>query len=82
MCYNLKMNNVVSFFLPDEEHLKNKTFSELAQLPTVVYGNLIFLFGFMATFIAELSRKTYLTAAGSGLAFLIFATALILIKND
>ena len=82
MCYNLYMNKLVNFFLPDADHLKNKTFSELAQLPTVVYGNLIFLFGFMATFLAELGRKTYLTAAGSGLAFLVFVTALILIKND
>ena len=76
------MNRFLSLFLPDQEALEKKTFSQLSQLPTVVYGNLIFLVGFCTTFIAEMLRGTYLTAAGSGLAFLSFLVSLILIKKD
>ena len=76
------MNKFLSFFLPDQEALDKKTFSQLSQLPTVIYGNLIFLVGFCTTFIAEMLRGTYLTAAGSGLAFCCFLFSLILIKKD
>ena len=76
------MNRFLSVFLPDEEALKNKSFSELSQLPTAVYGNLIFLVGFCSTFVAEMLRGTYLTAAGSGLAFCSFLLSLILIKKN
>ena len=76
------MNKFVASFLPDEDSLKDKPFAELAQLPTAVYGNLIFLCGFCTTFVAEMIRGTYMTAAGSGCAFLCFLTSLILIKRD
>ena len=76
------MNNFISRFLPDSESLEKKSFSELAQLPTAVYGNLIFLTGFCTTFIAEMLRGTYLTAAGSGIAFRSFLISLILIKKN
>ena len=76
------MNKFLSLFLPDKEALERKTFSQLSQLPTVIYGNLIFLCGFCTTFIAEMLRGTYLTAAGSGLAFFCFLLSLILIKKD
>jgi len=76
------MNSFTLFFLPGRENLEKKSFSQQAQLPTAVYGNLIFLFGFCTTFIAEMLRGTYLTAAGSGLAFLSFLSSLILIKKD
>ena len=76
------MSALLSKFLPDQEALDKKTFSELSQLPTVVSGNLIFLVGFCSTFVAEMLRGTYLTAAGSGLAFICFLISLILIKKD
>ena len=76
------MNKFLSLFLPDKEALERKTFNQLSQLPTVIYGNLIFLCGFCTTFIAEMLRGTYLTAAGSGLAFFCFLLSLILIKKD
>ncbi len=76
------MSRFLSKFLPDSKALEKKSFSQLSQLPTVVSGNLIFLVGFCSTFIAEMLRGTYLTAAGSGLAFICFLISLILIKND
>lgn len=76
------MNRFLSLFLPDEDALNQKSFSELSQLPTAIYGNLIFLGGFCCTFVAEMLRGTYLTAAGSGLAFVCFLISLILIKKD
>ena len=76
------MNKFVAAFLPDEDSLKDKPFAELAQLPTAVYGNFIFLCGFCTTFIAEMLRGTYLTAVGSGCAFLCFLTSLICIKKN
>ena len=62
--------------------METKSLNEKAQLPIAIYGNFIFLCGFCTTFIAEISRGTYLTAAGSGLALLCFLSALILIKKN
>ncbi len=82
MCYNFTMNRFVQLFLPSEEIMEKKSFKDIAQLPTTIYGNLIFLCGFGTTFAAEMLRGTYLTACGSALAFLCFLTSLILIKRD
>lgn len=76
------MNTIARLFLPDESLMDEKSFSEKAQLPVAIYGNLIFFCGFCTTFVAEILRGTYLTAAGSGLAVLSFLTALILIKKN
>lgn len=76
------MSKLSALFLPEKEKLEQKSFSQQAQLPTAIYGNLIFLTGFCTTFIAEMLRGTYLTAIGSAVAFLCFLTSLILIKKD
>lgn len=62
--------------------MEAKSLNEKAQLPVAIYGNFIFLCGFCTTFIAEILRGTYVTAAGSGLALLCFLSALILIKKN
>ena len=76
------MNNFIKLFLPKESLMETKSFDEKAQLPIAIYGNFIFLCGFCTTFIAEILRGTYLTAAGSGLAVLCFLSSLILIKKN
>ena len=73
------MTAFAKLFLPDESLMQQKSFSEKAQLPIALYGNLIFFCGFCTTFVAEILRGTYLTAAGSGTAVLCFLSALILI---
>lgn len=74
------MNKFIKLFTPSDEKLSEMSFNDLQQLPVAILGNFIFLFGFSMTFVAEMLRGTYLTAAGSGIAVLIFLTALVLIK--
>lgn len=76
------MNSFIKLFLPEESLMEAKSLNEKAQLPVAIYGNFIFLCGFCTTFIAEILRGTYVTAAGSGLALLCFLSALILIKKN
>lgn len=74
------MNRFLKLFTPSDEKLSKLSFNDLQQLPVAILGNIIFLFGFSTTFVAEMLRGTYLTASGSGVAVIIFITALILIK--
>lgn len=76
------MNKFIKLFTPSDEKLSKMSFNDLQQLPVAILGNFIFLFGFSMTFVAEMLRGTYLTAAGSGIAVLIFLTSFLQSAKD
>ena len=76
------MNKFLKLFTPSEDKIEKMSFKDQAQLPTAIYGNLIFVLGFTVTFLAEIFRGKILTGIGSGIADLLFITALILIKKN
>lgn len=78
----MRKRNFIDFFLPSEQALSKLTTKERGQIPIVIYGNLIFIIGFLGTTIAELLRGTYVSMSFSVVTQLTFLVAAIIMKRD
>jgi len=78
----MKENFILRHFGPSKKALSELTIKEQAQIPIVLYGNIIFILGFFATTITELSRGTYLPMCFSIVTQLTFLTAAIFMRRD
>ena len=78
----MKQNFFLRFFSPSENALSKLTTKEKGQIPIVLYGNIIFILGFLATTITEYTRGTYVPMVFSIVTQLTFLSAAILMKRD
>lgn len=78
----MKQNFFLRFFSPSENALSKLTTKEKGQIPIVLYGNIIFILGFLATTITEYTRGTYVPMVFSIITQLTFLSAAILMKRD
>lgn len=78
----MKQNFILRFFSPSENALSKLSTKEKGQIPIVLYGNIIFILGFLATTITEYTRGTYVPMLFSIVTQLTFLSAAILMKRD
>lgn len=78
----MKQNFFLRFFSPSENALSKLSTKEKGQIPIVLYGNIIFILGFLATTITEYTRGTYVPMVFSIVTQLTFLSAAILMKRD
>lgn len=78
----MKQNFFLRFFSPSENALSKLSTKEKGQIPIVLYGNIIFILGFLATTITEYTRGTYVPMLFSIVTQLTFLSAAILMKRD
>lgn len=78
----MKQNFFLRFFSPSQDALSKLSIKEKGQIPIVLYGNIIFILGFLATTITEYTRGTYVPMVFSIVTQLTFLSAAILMKRD
>ena len=78
----MKQNIFLKFFSPSQDALSKLSTKEKGQIPIVLYGNIIFILGFLVTTITEYTRGTYVPMVFSIVTQLTFLSAAILMKRD
>ncbi|MCR4939167.1 MAG: hypothetical protein K5930_03535 [Treponemataceae bacterium] len=78
----MRQNAFIKFFFPSEEIFEKLTTSEKGQLPVIIYGNIIFLFGFGTLSLTQILRNTYTMLAITSISLLVFITACIMLRKS
>ena len=78
----MKHGFIQKLFYPSEHKFSYLSVKEVAQIPVIIFGAIVFTIGFAGTATAEFLRRTYLPMIFSIAASLSFLISLILLRTD